>query len=825
MNFLKCTGSIPAALALLLLSCLSFAHSDLEKPVFVAADGIDSGRCHDATNPCRTISYALTIAGKGGQIRVAEGGYAVRSTEDLFHIISGVVDIQGGFRQAEEFTQSAASVSVLTGVPAEYRSLLQAKGFQVIADRKGIDGPVAAEAEKMLALHQQLKLSTSAQPCINGTTAGLDCDSVDLLSHVAFDEISGGGTRGADVWGFVDLNSNREYAFFGMDIGTAVLDVTDPEAPLEIGLALGTMATWRDIKVHQFYDSAADRWRAYAYVTTDGSTDGMIVIDLTKLPHEISRTGFSSDFTRAHNVYATNTDFTTGLSLTGDVPTLIVAGSDNGTGRYRAYSLANPASPEFVIMPAGGPTEYMHDAASMIITDARKDSQCVNAGSYCEILFDFNETTVDLWDITIAADPRRLSRTPYPNLGYVHSGWWSEDGQYMFVHDELDERDRGLQTTLRVFSLDNLLAPSLATAWTGTTAAIDHNGFVRGSRYYMSNYSQGLTILDISDPLQPVEVGSLDTYPFSQSTNFVGAWGAYPFFPSGNVAISDIDSGFYLVSDQTRNVPEGSFSFSSSSYAAGEGQQASLTVQRVNGSAANVSVDYEILGATADGNDYQLNSGLLSWTTGDTTDRSINLAISDDGLVENIEHLIVRLISPGGGATLGSISTASLYLNDAGAQSEIRFLDTTINSSETGIGSVFLIVQRVGSGSGQATVDYAISGGDASIGADFSGDTSGSLTWADGDAEPKSLQIFIIDDIDTENTEFFELTLSNPQGAALAANAKARVNITSNEAPTPPPPPPPPPVGGGSGGGTPAPAFLMLLGLLLLNRVIQREAV
>ena len=39
--------------------------------------------------------------------------------------------------------------------------------------------------------------------------------------------------------------------------------------------------------------------------------------------------------------------------------------------------------------------------------------------------------------------------TSYPNVGYVHSGWWSEDKQTIFVHDELDERNRGLRTTLQ----------------------------------------------------------------------------------------------------------------------------------------------------------------------------------------------------------------------------------------------------------------------------------------------------------------------------------------------------------------------------------------
>ena len=237
----------------------------------------------------------------------------------------------------------------------------------------------------------------------------------------------------------------------------------------------------------------------------------------------------------------------TGLSLTGGPPSLIAAGSNNGSGRFRLYSLANPTAPAFVSIP--GNATYMHDAASMIIRDSRKDTQCVLAVDYCEVLFDFSEDAVEIWDITDPQSPAKLSTVLYSNTGYTHSGWPSEDGQYLYVHDELDEQGFGLQTTVRVFSLSNLINPVQVGTWSGLTTAIDHNGFVRGNRYYMSNYSRGLTILDLTDPANPVATGRLDTYPFSDSANFVGAWGAYPYYPSGVVAVSDINSGLYIVGD------------------------------------------------------------------------------------------------------------------------------------------------------------------------------------------------------------------------------------------------------------------------------------
>ena len=52
--------------------------------------------------PCATIGYALTQAGKGGQIRVTEGAYTIEKAEDLFHLISGVVDVNGGYRKSRQ---------------------------------------------------------------------------------------------------------------------------------------------------------------------------------------------------------------------------------------------------------------------------------------------------------------------------------------------------------------------------------------------------------------------------------------------------------------------------------------------------------------------------------------------------------------------------------------------------------------------------------------------------------------------------------------------------------------------------------------------------
>ncbi|MDH4107245.1 MAG: choice-of-anchor B family protein [Gammaproteobacteria bacterium] len=826
MDFRIPIFSTAAAIALAAGVTPALAHSDLEKPLYVASDGSDDADCLDPANPCRSLSKALTRAGKGGQVRVAQGSFVVNNPEDLFHLLSGVVDVRGGFRQADDF-KSISGRTQLIGAPPEYREALGLKGFDVIVDRKGLRDDAGAVTKEMLALHQKLQKGAGAAPCQDGQIAGLGCQSIDLLSHMAFGDFSGAPSAAADVWGFVDLNSNREYAIIGLDAGTAVVDVSDPENPEQIGFVLGRMAIWRDIKVAQFFDRQADRWRAYAYVTTDGapngSSDGLVVIDLTGLPNSIDTTGYTSDFTAAHNVFATNTDFGTGLPLAASAQAIIVAGSNNGAGRFRAYTLDNPAAPAFASMPAGTSSDYMHDAASMIITDARKDTQCVNSGSYCEVLFDFNETTVDIWDITDISNPQRLSRTQYLNRGYVHSGWKSEDNMHLFVQDELDEQRTGLNTTLRSFSLQDLREPTQETGWTGTVAAIDHNGFVRGNRYYMSNYSRGLTVLDITDPARPTEVGNLDTYPFSDTAAFVGAWGTYPYFHSGTIAISDIDSGLYLVRDRSLDVPAGRLGFGQPSFAATEGQTVSLPVFRELGSSGAVSIDYQVLRASADDADYVTQSGVLTWADGDGAAQAIDLGIINDGVSEGMERLLVQLVNPTGGATLGNTNTASIYVSDPGQSGEIAFLDASIDKNERDRAAT-IIVRRLGTALGSVSIDYAVSGGSAAQGTDFDGDISGTLTWSDGDGDPRSLRLALIDDTVAESAEFLELSLTNPQGGAVIGTlSTVRINISDNDTVSSPPPQPPiPPAGGGSGGGSTAPVALLVLLAVLATRVSRR---
>ena len=455
MHFSKQTFLIGFSL-ILVLTGIAGAHSDAEKPRYVSEQGFDKGRCDDVAAPCRTIGYAISQSGKGSQVLVASGSYEVNDAADVFTIVSGSVDVRGGFDATNSFRPGGGQPTTLVGIPADYRAQLSTRGFSVLADTKGMRNDNAAATEKLLNIYATSKTSLAAAPCTGGQSNGLDCSNAELLSRVSLSEVSAAPGSAADIWGFTDLNSNREYAIVGFSTGTGVFDVTNAENPVEVGFIDGQPTSWRDIKVFQTFNATDNRWNAYAYVVADSATDGLFVIDLTELPQRVSRSGaFTDRFFSAHNVFITNLDYGTGLALEHAAPQLIVAGANNNGGNFRSFSLANPANPQEVSV-AGGAGLYMHDAASAMITDSRKD-QCQNeTATYCEVLFDFNEDSIVTWDITVPSSPVMLSQIAYTGVRYSHSGWVSEDNQYLFAHDEIDEGNTVTNTTVRVFSLANL---------------------------------------------------------------------------------------------------------------------------------------------------------------------------------------------------------------------------------------------------------------------------------------------------------------------------------------------------------------------------------
>ncbi|MEW9799320.1 choice-of-anchor B family protein [Alteromonas sp. CYL-A6] len=764
-----------------MVSQAALAHSEHDKARFVAPDGKDTGRCDNRFRPCQTIAYAASQAGKGDRVLLAAGTYTLSDDRALFYFISELVPVVGGYSRLDHYQvqNPATNQTVLEGVPAAYAERLYNQGFQVVSDGKAGTQPAVSIAKSAI---EAMTRSQSQTTCENGMAGGFPCSNISLLAHVPLTDLPTGSSTANDIWGHVDLNTQREYAIIGLRRGVAVVDVTTPTAPEVVGSISGAATTWRDIKVYQYYHAPSKKWRAYAYVTADSASEGLKIIDLNNLPDAVSLAGSTRDDVRAHNVYISNIDYTLNTALPGVTPQLHIAGSENYGGAWRSYSLDNQTAPGQSYAPVGmNRSDYTHDASSLLITDARATTDCTRAtDAGCTVMLDFNEDTLRLWDHSDPASATELAQVGYPDAEYTHSGWWSEDKQYVILHDELDEAYRNLNTTVHFFDISSLSTPQLVATWTGSTKAIDHNGFVRGDRYYMSNYERGLTVLDISDPLGPREAGFFDTFPASDSNAFNGAWGVYPYLPSGTLLVSDIQGGLYILHDDTVSTEPNTAGFVAAAVSTDDNQTLNLDIMRTG--SGTLTVNYEVLTGSADASDFSLESGELSWPAGDSTGKTLTIPITENTADEAEELFAIKLMNPQGGSIIPGKGITLVTINsDAVFKGAPSFEQDSMSVNENS--DAFSVpVNRQGGSDGELTVTYRIQSQTAVAGEDVV-EATGELRWQDGDETAKSFSISLIDDESEEDDEAFQVVLESDSDGEFST---LTVTIRDDESNLPP---------------------------------------
>ena len=216
-------------------------------------------------------------------------------------------------------------------------------------------------------------------------------------------------------------------------------------------------------------------------------------------------------------------------------------GTQTFNGGPHFIDISDPTNPT----AAGGYglNNYSHDA--QVVTYSGPDTDYTGR----EILIGSNANIVALVDITDKANPVEISTITYPTIGYTHQGWFTEDQRYFLLGDETDEIDFGFNTRTIVFDFNDLDNPVLSFEYEGPTEAIDHNGYVLGDLFYLSNYRAGMRLINISgiENGSIEEMGFFDTYPADDSAGFGGGlWNVYPYFESGNIVLSG-GGGFFLV--------------------------------------------------------------------------------------------------------------------------------------------------------------------------------------------------------------------------------------------------------------------------------------
>lgn len=135
---------------------------------------------------------------------------------------------------------------------------------------------------------------------------------------------------------------------------------------------------------------------------------------------------------------------------------------------------------------------------------------------------------------------------------------------------------------------------------------------------------------------------------------------------TGGASIGTPGTATVNIADDDAPASAGELQFDAASYSVDEGVgSATITVNRINGTAGAVGVDFATSDGTATaGSDYTGNGGTLSWADGEGGAKTFTVAISDDVIVEMNETIALTLSSPTGGATLVAPSTAILTIND-----------------------------------------------------------------------------------------------------------------------------------------------------------------
>ena len=295
-----------------------------------------------------------------------------------------------------------------------------------------------------------------------------------------------------DCWGYT-APDGREYALLGVQNGTSIVDITDAPTVTEIAFIPGSNSLWRDIKTY----------RSYAYAVNE-SGGGLQIIDLSDLPNSASLAATYNGFSTSHNIEIDTTN------------ALMYAEGDGGVV-VRTLSLADPLSP-VQLSTFGIECHDMYPRDNLVYVS--------EGGS----------GSIGVYDLSNPSAPTLSYRHNIPAAGYVHNAWLSDDGNYMVTTEETTGK------TVKYWDISNTGSITMTDEYLSFPSQLAHNAFIKGDYLYLSHYDDGIKIVDVSDPADIFETAFYDTYNGSG----LGCWGTYPFFQSGKVIASDVETGLWV---------------------------------------------------------------------------------------------------------------------------------------------------------------------------------------------------------------------------------------------------------------------------------------
>ncbi|MBK9228918.1 MAG: choice-of-anchor B family protein [Ignavibacteria bacterium] len=320
----------------------------------------------------------------------------------------------------------------------------------------------------------------------------------------------------AAIWGYV-APDGREYAILGCGLGTAFYDITDSANIREVGYFDAGVNLqnpdggnlWREMKVYSHY----------AYVVSEADTSGVKIYDLRYLPDSVR---FVKKFLAPGH--------STTHSISQEGPFLYLNGSNASFGQGVAV-LDLSVDPENPVLRGKWNTRYVHDCRVLKDTIFAMN---INPG-------DGQITVIDARNKDSLKTITQWLNLPNPS---PHNCALTNNRQYLFATDEVGAIPR----LLKIWDIRDLSNVTQVNTWqpTGITSSIVHNVEIYGDTAVIAHYTAGVRVLNLSNPVAPVEVAWYDTYPQNNNNSYLGCWGVYKF-PSGKIVASDMITGLFVL--------------------------------------------------------------------------------------------------------------------------------------------------------------------------------------------------------------------------------------------------------------------------------------
>jgi len=316
------------------------------------------------------------------------------------------------------------------------------------------------------------------------------------------------GTLATDVWGYVDANTNTEYAITGdftdfQGGNVTIFDLSDPSNPTQVSSI--TTVIGFDVKIWDHYVYAANG------AFSSGTTNSSKILDIA----DPANPQVVGDFPETHNTFIDEKGF---MYLTdGDHPGLSIFDLNQ-----------DPTQPQ-------------------LVWDDEKTTQAHDAAVIRGRLYDFHGFDATyIYDVDDPQNPVLLGEVRNDGT-FHHSGWVTDDDRYLFICDELAADPNPDITIWDISDLSNpVQVGEIADAQSRA-----HNLIVKGDNAFVSYYGAGLRVYNISDPIQPELLDEFNTNTTGGTgvgNGFEGAFGVYPFAPEGRIYVTDIDNGLSIFS-------------------------------------------------------------------------------------------------------------------------------------------------------------------------------------------------------------------------------------------------------------------------------------